>query len=300
MNILLIRTGGLGDCLLTLPAVSRIKAVYPGADLHILGNGTMLEVARLSGIFSGFTSIDTSGFHCIYIDTRPDYFLTSYFSQYDIVFAFSAGDHTLLSRNILAAGAGKSYMLDPRPPESLKGHISEYLISIVPETGTAAKIDAYPSSISQFSRTPNTLAIHPGSGSRSKNWPLENFLHIAAQNGMKTTLILGAAEIERGMGDEIPDGITVNQPETIDELYWILAGTALYIGNDSGVSHLAAFAGTTSIVLFGPTNPAVWQPLGDHVTVLSSPDNDISSISCEDVLAAFDEISAKRLSKKYL
>ena len=52
--------------------------------------------------------------------------------------------------------------------------------------------------------------------------------------------------------------------DNLAELAAWLAGARLYIGNDSGISHLAA-AVTSSIVLFGPTDPAIWAPRGRHV-----------------------------------
>lgn len=56
--------------------------------------------------------------------------------------------------------------------------------------------------------------------------------------------------------------------ESLVELARSLAGARLYIGNDSGVSHLAAAVGCPTVVLFGPTDPRVWAPRGGHVTVV--------------------------------
>jgi len=56
----------------------------------------------------------------------------------------------------------------------------------------------------------------------------------------------------------------------IDDLYELacwLARARLYIGNDSGATHLAAAMGTPVLALFGPSNPDVWAPRGPHVRV---------------------------------
>ena len=75
---------------------------------------------------------------------------------------------------------------------------------------------------------------------------------------------------------------TLDKPVRIDNLYdlacW-LATARLYIGNDSGITHLAAAVGVPTIAIFMTTDPRVWAPRGDHVTILENP-------SVDDVLAA--------------
>src|SRR5207302_7263558 len=65
-----------------------------------------------------------------------------------------------------------------------------------------------------------------------------------------------------GPEEELEDAIHINN--LYDLACW-LARARVYIGNDSGISHLAAAVGTPTIVLFGPTDPAVWAPLGSRV-----------------------------------
>ncbi len=133
--------------------------------------------------------------------------------------------------------------------------------------------------------------MHPGSGSISKNWPLDRYLYVAERIRRHVTFLLGSAEIERSPGKDIPESkCAVICPENIGRLSRVLAEASLYIGNDSGVSHLASFCGTPSIVLFGPTDPAIWRPLGSNVTVISSPDGTINGISADEVVAKIKEV----------
>jgi heptosyltransferase-3 len=72
-----------------------------------------------------------------------------------------------------------------------------------------------------------------------------------------------------------------------DDLYELarwLAAASLYIGNDSGITHLAAAAGAPVIAIFGPTDPALWAPRGPRVRVIQG--NPTSG----DVLHAAQEI----------
>jgi len=71
MNILLVRSGGLGDAVLTLPVIHRIKELNPEARLHVLGNETVLAVMRRTGLGDVFHSLDTGRFSGIYSDAEP-------------------------------------------------------------------------------------------------------------------------------------------------------------------------------------------------------------------------------------
>lgn len=118
-------------------------------------------------------------------------------------------------------------------------------------------------------------AIHPGSGSPHKNWPVERFIETAEllrdRGRVQPIFLLGPVEQERGL---ILDGIQARGRLVIKGLPLpLLAGVlslcAGYLGNDSGVSHLAAALGLPAVVLFGPTDPAFWSPRGTAVRILN-------------------------------
>src|SRR5271170_919840 len=97
--------------------------------------------------------------------------------------------------------------------------------------------------------------IHPFSGSRKKNWPLDRFQELAARLGEPVRWLAGPEDVLPG-ADRFDD---------LGELAEWLAGARVYIGNDSGITHLAAAAGTPTVALFGPTDPKVWGPRGERV-----------------------------------
>ena len=102
--------------------------------------------------------------------------------------------------------------------------------------------------------------IHPFSGSARKNWPLERFRALAEKMQRVMPVRWCAGE------DDPPLAGAVR----IDDLYELacwLAKARVYIGNDSGITHLAAAVGTPVLALFGPTDPEVWAPRGQHVRV---------------------------------
>lgn len=99
------------------------------------------------------------------------------------------------------------------------------------------------------------IVLHPFSGSAKKNWPLAHFHALAA-------MLPGPVAWTCGPEEALAGAVRF---AGLDELAAWLAGARLYIGNDSGITHLAAAVGTPVLALFGPTDPSIWCPAGDHV-----------------------------------
>src|SRR5579864_4809532 len=103
--------------------------------------------------------------------------------------------------------------------------------------------------------------IHPFSGGFKKCWPLERYRELASRLSMPVRWCVGPEE-------------TLEDAVRIDDLYELagwLATARVYIGNDSGITHLAAAVGTPVVALFGPTDPRIWSPRGRDVSVIAKP-----------------------------
>lgn len=294
-RILLIRSGGLGDAILTLPVAHRLRNLHPDAELHVLGNGTMLAAARLTALFTGSHSLDGAGFSALFAESGPTDFLRAFFAPFDRVYCFTAGNGPRLARTILASGARACATLDPRPPDGLNTHITGHLLSILgPETPPAEL--PRPVHPAPHARDSRLLVIHPGSGGIPKTWPLERFLAVAEHWPGETILLLGPAERERGYRERIAGNLRTLDNPPLSKAAEILSGAGVSLGNDSGVSHLAALAGAPSVVLFGPGDPRVWRPIGDRVTVIASPDGAMEGIATADVIRAVMETARRETS----
>lgn len=110
-------------------------------------------------------------------------------------------------------------------------------------------------------RLENFAVIHPFSGSVKKNWPLENFRAVADRLNIP---------VKWTAGPEEPLENAVRFDDLYDLACW-LSTARLYIGNDSGISHLAAAVGTPVVAIFVSTDPKIWSPRGPHVTSLLHP-----------------------------
>lgn len=117
------------------------------------------------------------------------------------------------------------------------------------------------------------VVIHPFASSVSKRWPMERFGAVSESIGVPVRWIAGPEE-------------ALEHAVRFDDLYELacwLAGARAYIGNDSGIAHLAAAVGTPVVAIFLSSDPGIWAPRGSSVAVLENP-------RVEDVVAAVREI----------
>ena len=281
MNVLLVRTGGLGDTLLTMPVAGHIRNIYPDADFHILGNPMMLSVAKLFDIFDSYNSIDDAGFHNLYSHSGISDFIIDFFSQFNSVYFFTTADSKVIENKLRIAGVENIRIFNPVPVNPPGCHFSQFLAGIIDDDSHLNfKINIPP--IKNFKHkidNQGKFVIHPGSGGLLKNWPLENFIQTASQFKKNVTFVLGPAEKEKTIYKVLfKEGYHIEMPEDISELCELLSDASIYLGNDSGVSHLTGFLDIPSIVLFGPSDPVLWKPLGNSTRTIISPDSTVRGI----------------------
>jgi ADP-heptose:LPS heptosyltransferase len=175
-----------------------------------------------------------------------------------------------LARRALGQEGGL-YFFEPRPPAHYVGHVTAYHR----EQLAAAGLELEEPELPLLRANPDgAVVIHPGSGGEPKCWPREKFLTLGRalkRNGIVPTLVLGEAEQDR-WGYKVVDALKEEFPWYLHmglyELAERLSRARVYLGNDSGVSHLAAAMGVPVITLFGPSNDVQWRPVGPSVKVL--------------------------------
>jgi heptosyltransferase-3 len=212
------------------------------------------------------------------------------FTRSDVAVAWCADPDGALTRSLRRRGAERPVIAPSRPAPDKRVHVARHLLRTLAPLGVP--VDDGPL------RVPPIMAleemrrqaaadlacagivgpyavVHPGSGSPAKNWPPERFAEViellATDHGLPTLLLAGPAEGEIVARLQArltrPAPILTDRPLVV--LAEILRAARLFLGNDSGLSHLAGIVGAPSLVLFGPSDPALWTPLGDQVRVLS-------------------------------
>lgn len=139
------------------------------------------------------------------------------------------------------------------------------------------------------------VAIHPGSGSPTKNWPLERWAVLCAwlRAEHRAELLIVTGEADSRAGDVLTRYGQRAHCLPLHELTAKLAECRLFLGHDSGVSHLAAACGVPCVLLFGPTDPAMWAPPAPHVRVVKDGPT-LDSISLEKIQATVSPLLVDR------
>ncbi|WP_061294028.1 glycosyltransferase family 9 protein [Herbidospora cretacea] len=135
------------------------------------------------------------------------------------------------------------------------------------------------------------VVVHPGAASGARRWPPERFAEVAAE----LDAVVTAGPGERDLARRVAGGRSVLLP-SLRELADLVRDARLLICGDTGVAHLAAAFGTPSVVLFGPTPPALWgPPPGPHQVIWhgttgdphgAAPDPGLLKITVTEVLGA--------------
>lgn len=163
-------------------------------------------------------------------------------------------------------------------------------------------LDADPADLAlQVPTAPNPAAdavvIHPGAGDPARRWPVERFAAVAgAMRTAGSRVVVTGSAAERGLAKQVaglaglpPDSVLAGRTNAA-ELATLVAGARVVVCGDTGLGHLATAYQTPSVLLFGPTPPALWGPraaVPRHVVLWKGP-NGLPSIGVADVLAAID------------
>jgi heptosyltransferase III len=288
-DTLAIHPGALGDVLLAVPALRALRAAFPGDALGLVAQ------PRIAGLLAALGVVDTPiAFDALRLDALfaedadgvsgacpaddadgsrrvPDPRLAR---AVRVACWFGAGDPGF-RRGLLAITSG-AVIAPSIPPGG--GLVWEHLVRTVARwvSGPAAlhPIAVPPTLLAEGLRclrdagwdgTTPLLMVHPGAGSVSKCWPAAAFARVLEEVTSRDAVALvvheGPADAEACAelfaGLRCP-ALRLWQPE-LSVLAGALAHCALYLGNDSGVSHLAAAVGTTAVVLFTPAM-LDWRP----------------------------------------
>lgn len=278
-KILVLRGGALGDFLVTLPVLALLRSRWPAARLELIGNATAAQLALNRHLIDAVHSQHAAKWNALYgAAPLPDE-LAVWLKDFDLVISYWPDPEGELRRHF-PRRAGQTFLFAGALPalHPAAAHFCEPLSTL----GLATREFIYP--LAAHQSVENFVAIHPGSGSSTKNWPIGHWRQLAEalshEFGARLLVVSGeadtaAASALAGLGTPLR-----NLP--LEDLVHRLAGAALFIGHDSGVSHLAAACGAPCLLLFGPSDPATWAPPAPHVRVIRRGPN-LSAISVADV-----------------
>lgn len=297
LRILCLRSGALGDFMVLLPALAALRSSNPGAVIHLATRPSYGELARACGLADEISSIDSAGWAEAF---GADGFAPAErmrLASFDCVVNCLHDPDGVVAANLRAAVPGRLLNIPGRLGST---HAARHFMAPLLDAGLVSgrpqtfrlkiKPMPLPAGIGPLPFGPRAVALHPGSGSPVKNWPAGRYAALAAgleqSREWRPFFIFGEADarVEEEIVRLAPEARRMGNLSLL-QLAAVLGKCAAYVGNDSGVTHLAAGLGLKVTALFGPSDPEIWRPCGRSVRVIKARP-DFGDLGVERVLKA--------------
>ena len=231
---------------------------------------------------------------------------------FDLVLCYFYDPDRLFEQNLRRCDPGRLLTLTPRVPENFTAPAARHFAEIVRDINLdlgddiggglhplPVDLDAARAFLSGLPPDARLVAVHPGSGGESKKWPAEKWAELGlrlARRFPDVTLLLVEGEADAEPARAIAAawaGLRLVRAKMLPlaVLAAVLRRSVLYLGHDSGITHLAAASrrDLPVVALFGPTDPAVWAPPRAGVAVLRRSTSQVD-LSVDETEAAASEI----------
>lgn len=300
----ILQPGAIGDCILTLPLASFMKEIIGLGGVDILGHSEYIGILPGRTCIDSISSIDSIDLHRLFVKTEAFNLtdrdpLIHTFSGYAWIATFLGEPDSNFEQNLIftanCSHSAEVITLSLKPPNSFCGHLTDFYIQhFISHSGLPLRHWQVPHGDRLIKTTEVDIArgkellkeiglgsgkklvvIQPGSGGLHKCWHLDNFLAVAQKlnsEGIEVIFLLGPTELDRFSNAAIKKigGIAKYFRDlSLDQVLELLSHANVFIGNDSGITHLAAGLGVRTFAIFGPTNPAVYKPIGPDVTIFA-------------------------------
>ena len=314
----ILQPGAIGDCILTLPLAELMKETVCPGGVDIIGHTEYLGMLPGRSCVDAVKSLDSMSLHRLFAgegdfeiaDGDP---LIMAFAGYSWIASFLGEPDSHFEKNLIftvnCSHSAEVITLAMKPAAEHNIHISNFYRKqfveqsqlLSQEHNSAVGMPLIRPTQADIYRgkeilaengimpTKKAVVIHPGSGGAHKCWRLDNFLSVArilAKEGVEVVFLFGPAEVERFDASAINEirmlgSLLTDLP--LSDVLAVLSCSRGYLGNDSGITHLAAAVGIRTVVVFGPTDPVVYAPIGPAVTILRSDETDFAGAISEEL-----------------
>jgi ADP-heptose:LPS heptosyltransferase len=289
-EILIIHQGALGDLIVSLRSFYAIRTAFTGSTVEVMGYPRILSLIQGRFYADRISSVDRAEIASLYskqaLTSTP---LKSAFSTFKHIFVFGTIAQHVLVENLGRLTDAEVFHVTTFP-EKTGEHVIDYQLSMLARYGltrqnTIPQLFLTETDVHEAERLLHEwgvleertalIAIHPGSGSRQKNWPVSYYISLVKELyvAAKGSYLLIDGPADRELADVMIlelDHVPVVRLQSLELplLAAVLKHAGLFIGNDSGITHLAAAVGIPAVAIFGPTDPGIWGPRGDSVRIM--------------------------------
>jgi hypothetical protein len=294
-RVLILHAGALGDCALTLHVVSAIRRASPETRVTMAARSGLVRWAKRRGIVHEAMSLENLPLRPYFSpDDEPRHEAADFFRPFDRVISFLGGPNESVSRRLGEVLGDRLVSVDPRPSETTLNqgrHITQQWAVDLSWSGQALNLPNDGIEIERHVRKDFTEVLaaridaggrpaaicHPGSGGLSKCCPLaamETLVRGLRGHDWAVGWMIGPDEFEQfgsGYVERLGRTAPVIYEESVELAADLACGAHAFVGNDAGMTHVAALAGIPTVAIFGPTEPRVWRPLGPKCRVVHFP-----------------------------
>lgn len=286
-TIVVIHPGGLGDVLLAVTAMARLRIRFPTHRLVLCAGDQVAKLLLACGIVDEWTSVQ--GRACADLFAGADSVtgqVQAWLEDCDLAIAWAHDPEGKLREALKALGAREVIVRSPFSTALQATHQRDRFLEAIneaPPNDEGALLLAVTEPLLQLGRACLEAAdlpigqllavIHPGSGSAHKCVAPKILASVVATlqiSGATSVILEGPADrepVERLLRSCANPPIVLKGLEVLT-VAGVLAQAQLFVGQDSGITQLAGLLGVRTVALFGPTDPARWAPCGAHVTVV--------------------------------
>jgi ADP-heptose:LPS heptosyltransferase len=276
-RVLVIFPGALGDFVCVLPAIEALAVRHRGCSIELMARAELARLAVGRTAVARGLSIDDPHVSALFSESDGASLGArgEFFAGYERIYSFFASNDANFRMRLGAAADGEVSFHPFRPlgDDSNKPHIAAAYLRSIGESNapmhsriepTRDDLRAAADALAKLRWDPsNLIAIFPGSGSQAKNWPLDKFAALARILSERSSVVFIVGPAESAMEQRLREyDLAVVEDLDLGTVAGIARLAASFVGNDSGVSHLAAAADAPGVVIFGPSDPARWRPLG--------------------------------------
>lgn len=274
ISVLVVRSGALGDFLITLPHLFALQEKF--GRLVLATRERYAQLARRIGLGDEYWMLESA-------TTTRKLFQEDGLFEGGVVM-WTVGDGPSIR------GSEFTHLFPP--VNGATGSVCDYYFRALESLGIAPRV--LPPLRGHFSGIGSPvvprIVLHPGSGTACKRWSLERYIELAeglsGRPGAGDVKILVGPEDDEWARDPAlaPFQDRLAQMNDLVETAEYLADASLYVGNDSGITHLSASLGVPTVGIYGPTSPSVWGARGERVAHVYSEDSCLETVSVETVL----------------
>ena len=285
-TIIIIHPGGLGDLLLAVPALQKLRIRFPRHQLILCGQDEGASFLQTSHVVDDWISVQGAACAPLFDGSLPEGSpLQEWMARCDLVVAWSRDEAGTLAA-LKRSGAAEVLVQSPFDTRLRAVHQSDRFLETLqepPATPTSAPTLTTPhhlrkqamAYLGQLGLPPDRplMIVHPGSGSRHKCLKpaiMASVIQRLEDQHVITLILEGPADHEMvsQLLAHVPSGAMRLHGLSLGLLAGMLSHVQCFLGHDSGVSHLSALLGVPTVTLFGPTDQRRWAPRGSQVTVL--------------------------------